>query len=234
MECTYCACNGCSHNFCSNRVPIFHSLTDQEMDQIQNLIIQRKYKKGEYILTPGQPMHCLFILNEGVVKVTREAFDQKEQILYVLAENEFFGETSLFANIPSNMSAVALTDTVLCTISKAQFEGLILKYPAIALKLLEEMSLRLVKLEQMLENSGGKPVDERIVELLQDFSKKYGKPNNEGILIQLPINREEIASYLGLTRETISRKLAKLHKDGFLKVIGHKQILLYENKTSKT
>lgn len=217
---------------CTNRIPLFSSLSHEEMDQIQSLIIQRRYAKGESIVVPNEPMHCLFILNEGVVKVTRESNENKEQILYLLSENEFFGETSLFANVPSMISASALTETLLCTISKADFQGLIIKYPMIALKVLEELSLRLNKLENMLENTGGKSIDERLVQLLSDFSSKYGEIQDQGTLINLPLNREEIANYLGLSRETVSRKLAKLHKQGDLKVIGHKKILLYNKKVS--
>jgi len=217
---------------CTNRIPLFSSLSSEEMDQIQSLIIQRRYKKGESIVLPNQPMHCLFILNEGVVKVTRESHENKEHILYLLSENEFFGETNLFANIPSTISVSALTDTILCTISKADFQGLIIKYPTIALKVLEELSLRLTKLENMIENTGGKSIDERLVQMLHDFSLKYGEVQETGTLIHLPLNREEIANYLGLSRETISRKLVKMHKQGDLKVIGHKKILLYHKKIS--
>jgi CRP/FNR family transcriptional regulator len=202
------------------------------MDQIQSLIIQRRYNKGENIVLPEQPMHCLFILNEGVVKVTRESNENKEHILYLLSENEFFGETNLFANIPSTISVSALTDTILCTISKADFQGLVIKYPSIALKVLEELSLRLNKLENMIEHTGGKSIDERIVQMLHDFSLKYGEVQETGTLIHLPLNREEIANYLGLSRETISRKLVKMDKQGDLKVIGHKKILLYHKKIS--
>jgi CRP-like cAMP-binding protein len=232
MECTYCSCKGCKNQMCTNRIPLFSALSHEEMDQIQSLIIQRRYQKGESIVYPNQPMHCLFILNEGVVKVTRESYEHKEHILYLLSEHEFFGETSLFANIPSMISASALTDTVLCTISKADFQGLIVKYPSIALKVLEELSIRLNKLENMLENTGGKTIDERLVQLLGDFSLKYGEVQEQGTLISLQLNREEIANYLGLSRETVSRKLAKLHKQGDLKVIGHKKILLYHKKVS--
>lgn len=232
MECSYCSCQGCKNQKCTNRIPLFASLSHEEMDQIQSLIVQRRYRKGENIVVPYQPMHCLFILNEGVVKVTRESKENKEHILYLLSENEFFGETNLFANIPSTITASALTDTLLCTISKADFQGLISKYPSIAFKVLEALSLRLNKLENMIENTGGKTIDERLFELLNDFSLKYGEAQEKGTMIHLPLNREEIANYLGLSRETISRKLAKMHKHGDLKVIGHKKIFLYDKKVS--
>lgn len=223
-----CKCHGCEHQMCTNRVPIFSSLTNEEMDAIQSLIIQRTYNKGEVILTANEPMHAIFILNEGVVKINKR-FQDKEQILYLLTENEFFGETNLFAQTKSNMNVVALTKTVLCTISKADFERLVYKYPSIGLKMLEEITHRLIKTQQLIESTGFKPIDDRIVEMLNEFAPKYGKKAEKGTLIELPLNREELANYLGLTRETISRKLAKMDKEGLIKIIGHKKILLYHS-----
>lgn len=223
-----CKCLGCEGQMCTNRVPIFSSLSFEEMDAIQSLIIQRTYEKGEIIVAAKQPMHALFILNEGVVKIVKRYHD-KEQILYLLSENEFFGETNLFAQTQSNMTVIALTKTVLCTISKADFEKLVFKYPSIALKMLEEITHRLIKTQQLVENSGFRSIDDRIVDVLNEFAPKYGKRQDKGTLIELPLNREELANYLGLTRETISRKLAKMEKDGHIKIIGHKKILLYHS-----
>lgn len=223
-----CKCHDCEHQMCTNRIPIFSSLSNKEMDAIQSLIIQRTYDKGETIIAANEPMHAIFILNEGVVKINKQ-YQDKEQILYLLTENEFFGETNLFAQTNSNMNVVALTKTILCTISKADFEGLVYKYPSIGLKMLEEITHRLIKTQQLIESTGFKPIDDRIVEMLNEFAPKYGKKAEKGTLIELPLNREELANYLGLTRETISRKLAKMDKEGLIKIIGHKKILLYHS-----
>lgn len=223
-----CKCSGCEHQMCTNRVPIFSSLSHEEMDAIQSLIIQRTYDKGEIIIAANEQMHAIFILNEGVVKINKR-YQDKEQILYLLTENEFFGETNLFAQTNSNMNVVALTKTVLCTISKADFERLVYKYPSIGLKMLEEITHRLIKTQQLIENTGFKPIEDRIVVMLKEFAPKYGKEADKGTLIELPLNREELANYLGLTRETISRKLAKMDKEGLIKIIGHKKILLYHS-----
>lgn len=223
-------CEFCNHHSCMHRVPIFSSLTNEEMKQVQQIIVHREYKKGEYILSPLKPMHCLFILNEGKVKVVRVNQSGKEQILYLLSIGDFFGETALFTGIPSDIVVEALEDTRLCTISKAQFSALLKQLPDIALKVCEELTHRLHRMETMVESLGSKPVDERMDDLLKEFSKKYGKYTSEGILIQLPLSREELANYLGLTRETVSRKLAKLQNEGVLKLMGHKQILLIHRK----
>jgi CRP/FNR family transcriptional regulator, anaerobic regulatory protein len=171
-------------------------------------------------------MQCLFIINKGKVKVLRPNSDGKEQILYVLTVGEFFGEQALFGKISEDIIVEALEDSGICTISKAQFQALLQKMPQIAIKMIEVMSLRLSKMEELVESLGINSVDKRVFDLIEEFSLKFGRKTEQGILIQLPLSREEMANHLGITRETISRKLVKYQDEGKIKLIGHKQILL--------
>jgi CRP/FNR family transcriptional regulator len=81
-------------------------------------------------------------------------------------------------------------------------------------------------MEELVESLGINSVDKRVFDLIEEFSLKFGRKTEQGILIQLPLSREEMANHLGITRETISRKLAKYQDEGRIKLIGHKQILL--------
>ncbi|MNP81962.1 Nitrogen fixation regulation protein FixK [compost metagenome] len=62
--------------------------------------------------------------------------------------------------------------------------------------------------------------------MILEFCQKFGKYIQEGVLIELPISREEVASYVGVTRETISRKFSKFEKLGFISLCGNKQLLV--------
>lgn len=224
-------CQTCSNSHpkgttCMRRVPIFLPLSGEEMSEVQRLIVQREYKKGEFIIHPLKIMQCLFIINRGKVKVLRPNSDGKEQILYVLTTGEFFGEQALFGRISEDIIVEALEDTGICTISKAQFQALLQKMPHIALKMMEVLALRLSKMEELVESLGINSVEQRVWDLLEEYAVKFGKMTEQGTLIQLPLSREEMANHLGITRETISRKLAKFQDEGKIKLIGHKQILL--------
>jgi CRP/FNR family transcriptional regulator len=208
------------------RVPLFAPLSAQEISEVQRLIVQREYKKGEFIIHPLKVMQCLFIINKGKVKVIRPNKDGKEQILYVLTVGEFFGEQALFSRLSEDIIVEALEDSGICTISKAQFQALLQQMPQIAIKMIEVMSQRLTKMEELVESLGINSVDKRVFDLIEEYSVKFGRKTSEGILIQLPLSREEMANHLGITRETISRKLAKYQDEGKIKLIGHKQILL--------
>ncbi len=224
-------CQTCSNSHpkgttCMRRVPIFTPLSSDEMSEVQRLIVQREYKKGEFIIHPLRVMQCLFIINKGKVKVLRPNSDGKEQILYVLTTGEFFGEQALFGRLSEDIIVEALEDTGICTISKAQFQALLQKMPQIALKMMEVMANRLSKMEELVESLGISSVDQRVWDLIEEYAEKFGQKSPQGILIQLPLSREEMANHLGITRETISRKLAKYQDEGKIKLIGHKQLLL--------
>lgn len=226
MTCQTCLQSHPKGSTCMRRVPLFMPLNAEEMIEVQRLIVQREYKKGEFIIHPLKVMQCLFIINKGKVKVIRPNSDGKEQILYVLTVGEFFGEQALFGKISDDIIVEALEDSGICTISKAQFQALLQKMPQIALKMIEVMSVRLSKMEELVESLGINSVDKRVFDLIEEFSLKFGRKTEQGILIQLPLSREEMANHLGITRETISRKLAKYQDEGRIKLIGHKQILL--------
>jgi CRP/FNR family transcriptional regulator, anaerobic regulatory protein len=226
MTCQTCLHNHPKETTCMRRVPLFAPLSNEEMIEVQRLIVQREYKKGEFIIHPLKIMQCLFIINKGKVKVIRPNRDGKEQLLYVLTTGEFFGEQALFSQMTEDIIVEALEDTGICTISKAQFQALLQKMPQIAIKMIEVMSSRLSKMEVLVESLGINSVDKRVFDLIVEYSMKFGQKTPQGILIQLPLSREEMANHLGITRETISRKLAKFQEEGKIKLIGHKQILL--------
>jgi CRP/FNR family transcriptional regulator len=209
-----------------HRVPLFAPLSIEEMSEVQRIIVKREYKKGEFIIHPLKVMQCLFIINKGKVKVIRPNSDGKEQILYVLTVGDFFGEQALFGQMSKDIIVEALEDSGICTISKAQFQTLLQQMPQIALKMIEVMSNRLSKMEELVESLGINSVEKRVFDLIEEYSLKFGRKTEQGILIQLPLSREEMANHLGITRETISRKLAKYQDEGKIKLIGHKQILL--------
>ncbi len=111
-------------------------------------------------------------------------------------------------------------------LTKTQFRHLLAAYPDIAVKVIEELGGRMAKLENTMQSLGIRSIDSRISSLLMDFSEKYGRTVPEGILIRLPLSREGIANYLGIARETVSRKLMQLESDGIIRSVSNKSLLL--------
>ncbi len=105
-------------------------------------------------------------------------------------------------------------------------DEILLKNPDISLKILKEVTKRLAETETLAQNLATNDADIRIANMILDFGEKYGVNKEQYIEIKLPINREEMANYVGVTRETISRKLSKFEDLDIIKLVGNKVIII--------
>lgn len=223
-----CNCHGCNQGepVCAKHISIFSSLSDSELQNIIKMVIRREYIKGEVLCREGEISDNLFLIREGKVKLSKMTRDGKEQILHILTKGDFFGETNLFDDIASSFTATAINNAKICTLSRANLEGILNQNPGISMKILKELAHRLAETEDLAKVLATKDVEARVASMLLEFSEKYGKLVDDNIHIELPINREDMANYCGVTRETISRKLSKFESENIINLKGNKIIIV--------
>lgn len=220
MQC----CNHCeSHITCIDKVPIFSSLNSDEKMEIVDIASSRSYEKGETIYHAGDEGGTLFVLHTGRVKLFRLNASGKEQVLRLIGPGEFFGELSLFSSLPLTDNAIALEATTMCILQGHRLKELMGKYPSIAFKVLDELSRRLKQAENQIENISLSSVTKRISSALLDLSN--GKQE-----ILLPMTKGDLASQLGMTQETLSRKLATFQEEGLILLKGHRKIIIKDKE----
>lgn len=228
--------HSCEHHFdnakgtCIHKVPIFNDLNPEEIFELSTIIKKSSFKKGEIIFNVGDTNRNLIFINKGKVKLYRISEDGREQLLRVLGIGDFTGELSLFNDsiVPNN--AEAAEDTEVCIIEKDKLTELILRIPNIAVKILKELSQRLINAETIIEHLGIYDVEQRVVSFLLELGKNK-KHNDLGhIDIMLPMSKKDFASYIGTTQETLSRKLSMLQKQGIIKLKGRREIILIDEK----
>lgn len=224
-------CSHCSNKLCMHKVPIFSTLNHEDIIKIAALIEHKEYKKGESIFGIGDKLDSIIIINEGSAKAVKYTPEGREQILYVFAEGDFFGEQYLLTNQTATYTVEALQTLKVCMLTKTQFQQLLLNHPTMAIKIIEELGERMLRLENTMQSMGVRSVDARVCTLLIDFLNKFGKNVQEGILIRLPLSREGMANYLGVARETVSRKLGQLESDGIIRSVTNKSILILDLKS---
>ena len=230
MENQICNCENCHHQLCASRVPIFSTMDAGELNRIVSLIIRRQYIKGELIILEGSDLQGLIIINRGQVKVFRGTLEGREQILYIFSEGDFFGERNLFRDEKARYSVETLENTNICMIKKNDFQKLLREYPDIGIKIMEELVIRLGHLENAIESMGSKNVEARVGSVLLEFAGRYGKEHQKGIIVELPLSREGIANYIGLARETVSRKMSVLQDEGIIEMVGNKKIIIIDKE----
>lgn len=223
-------CNSCRGELCASKVPIFENLNNEELLEIVNTINHKEYTKGDVIFTEGNIANTLYFVNEGKIKLYKYTKDGKEQILHVLSEGDFFGELDLIKPSKYGFNAKAIVDAKICTLTKDEMKDIMMRNPEIGIKLLETVGERLSKVENLVQNLATNDVDSRMAYLITDLMEKYGESKGDNISIVLPLSREEMANYIGVTRETISRKLKKFEDENLIKIIGTKNIVILDEE----
>ncbi|WP_029451644.1 Crp/Fnr family transcriptional regulator [Clostridium algidicarnis] len=226
------SCDSCMSKLCAKKVPIFSFLSDDELRKIISMTGHLQFKKGEALCYEGESSDTLFIINEGKVKLSKMTKDGKEQIVHILSSGDFFGELNLFNDEERyNFSGYAISNVKICTLSKKHMDDILMRNPRISLKILKEVAKKLTSAENLAQNLATNDAEIRIAHMILEFSEKYGKVTKEGVKIELPINREEMANYCGITRETISRKLSGFEELDIIDFIGNKILIIKDEKS---
>lgn len=223
-------CGNCKRGLCTKEISIFSSLDSSELTEIIEKMNHKKLNKNDVIFLEGEKAKTLYFLNVGKIKIYKYTKDGKEQILHILSEGDFFGELNLLKESKYRFNAKAIEESKICTLSKENFKEILLYKPEIAIKILEIMGERLSALENLAQNLATNDIDARIAFLLKNLCDKYGEISNNDIIINLPLTREDMANYVGVTRETISRKLKKFEEENIIKIVGTKKIIIIDNE----
>lgn len=227
-------CEDCCNNFggglCTSKISIFENLNNEELLEILKTINHKEYGKGEIVFAEGSVANTLFFINEGKIKLYKHTKDGKEQIFHVLSEGDFFGELELIKPSKYRFNSKAIINSKICTLTKYEMKEIIMRNPEIGIKILETVGERLSRVESLVQNLATNDVDSRMAYLLIELMNKYGKRIEKNISIDLPLSREEMANFIGVTRETISRKLKKFEKEKLIKIVGTKIIIILDKK----
>lgn len=216
-----CNCHNKEHPNCIEVVPIFSNLTHEEMLEVAAITTAQTFEKGDMIYTAGDIGDKLYVLHSGRVKISRLSINGKEQVIRVVGSGEFMGELSLFSSLPMTDNAEALETSTMCVIEGAKLKELMKKYPSISFKVMEELSQRLERAENLIEKINLSSVEQRLAEALLTMSA--GKKE-----ILLNMTKGDFASQIGMTQETLSRKLTLFQEQGLIELKGHRKIIILD------
>ncbi|HLS53179.1 MAG TPA: Crp/Fnr family transcriptional regulator [Tissierellaceae bacterium] len=214
-----CNCHNRDGRNCIELVPIFSNLNEEEMLEVARITTDRKFHKGQMIYMAGDKGEKLYVIHKGKVKITRYTETGKEQVIRILGPGEFMGELSLFSSTPLKDNGEALEETTMCIIDGNQFKILMKKYPDIGFKIMKELSHRLEKAESLIENISLHSVEKRLATTLLNMANRDGE-------VKLKMSKRDLASHIGMSQETLSRKLSAFQELGIIRLIGHRRIII--------
>lgn len=207
-------------------IPLLSNLNEEEAEAIRAGLEIRRYRRGEIIFSSGTRADRLYIVCSGRMKIYKYQADGRELILYLYSAGDFVGGFNLLRADEYRYNASALEDSLICTLSKDKFDEIAIKNPKILLKIVEKGFERVRWAEELVDRLNSPSADLKVAALLLDLMRDFGEGKPDGLLLQLSINREEMGNYTGLSRETVTRKLAQFQDEGLIEMRGNKQILL--------
>lgn len=199
------------------KVPFFAGLPAGQLEQVNRLFHETGYEPGESIYFEGDPAGRLHVVADGRVKLVRHTSTGKNVLLDLLVPGEFFGSLSGHEDAAYEDTAQALTSACVLSISAADFRKVLDAYPAVALKVLDIMAVRLKAAHERVRQLSAHPAEHRIAYTLLRLAEKLGEPQDVGLLIQAPLSRDDLAEMTGTTTETTSRVMSQLQKDGLIR-----------------
>jgi CRP/FNR family transcriptional regulator len=190
-----------------------------EIDDINRLddIIQRgrPVQKKDYVYHAGDGFKSVYAVRSGAIKTVKITEDGIEQITGFHLPGEIIGIDGLATNSHTN-SAVALETSAICEIPFSRLEELSVSIPGLQRRFFQLMSKEIADDQQLITLLGKNSAEERVAALLLSISTRNSQRGLSAHDFFLPMSRSDIANFLGLTIETVSRVLAKMHKHGVI------------------
>lgn len=208
---------------CIAIVPIFSGLSFDEMLEVESITSVKNFEKGEIIYSAGDIGNKLYVPHKGRVKISRISSNGKEQVIRVVGPGDFLGELSLFNEVPLQEDAQALENTTMCVIEGKKLKVLMGKYPEITFKLMGELSKRLEMAENLIEDINLRTVEERLAVALLKLA-------GDGDEVVLNMTKGDFASQIGMSQETLSRRLTAFQEQGLIEQKGNRRIILLDKE----
>lgn len=212
------------------QIPLLNYLTEDEFYKMESNFEVLQFKRNEHIFNSGDPASKMFILYSGFMKITKILSDGREQMMYLYQPGDFVGGLNLLSGDTYVYNGVALRDCVVITISKQDFHEVLMKNTDFMRSVLVKSYERIRRAEALVDRLSVINADLKVAKALINLIKVYGQQTDKGILLKLTLNQEELGSYAGVTRETMSRKLRQFEEAGLIKILGRSRILLVDVK----
>ncbi len=214
-------------------MPVLSSLSQRDWEKVKHLFVEKHFGRDDYIFFEGDPSSWLGIVLEGRVKMIKHSEPGKDVVLDLIAPGELLGEVAAFNGEPYPATAQAMEPTVVASIRQDDYLRLLKQYPALALRVIEEQGRRLREAHDMIKSMAVERVERRIARILLKLAATTGSSNEDGIIIELPLTRRDIAEMAGTTVETAIRTMSRFRKRGLVRTKRGQVIILEPHELVK-
>ncbi|MEZ5824314.1 MAG: cyclic nucleotide-binding domain-containing protein [Geminicoccaceae bacterium] len=210
-------CEGCG----VRPLAVCGALEPEALGKIARITTRQRIAAGACLIEEGDPAECVFTVLDGMLKLYKLMPDGRRQITGFLLPGDFvglaFGESYIY-------SAEAVVETSACRFRRSQFHRMMEDYPSLESRLLSKVSTELAAAQEQMLLLGRKTARERLATFLLGLAARMQRTTGDHV--RLPMGRADIADFLGLTVETVSRTFTAMRKAGFLAQVDKQGVVI--------
>jgi len=221
-----------AHDVQCEECPIRHRAVcarceSEELERLEEIKYYRNYEAGQSVCWAGDDMNFVSSVVTGVASLSQTLEDGRTQMVGLLLPSDFIGRPGR-ASSPYDITAVS--NVTLCCFRRKPFEELMVSTPHVGQRLLEMTMDELDSAREWMLILGRKTAREKIASMLTIIARREASlgmvPMRQNLTIDLPLTREAMADYLGLTLETVRRQMSALKKDGVIVLDGKRRVVI--------
>jgi len=198
------------------RSPIFQGI---EMEDLLKIVSKGQWKrvnKGVNLLQQGENAECVYILVEGKTKLTQLSSEGNQVVLSILGPGQIIGGVAVLENASYPATALATEKCHLFCLNKKSLTGLMSEYPAISMNVVKLLLRRIQELQERFRELATERVEKRMARTILRLAQHQGRKIPQGVLIDVPLTRQDLAEITGTTLFTASRLLKSWEAQGLL------------------
>lgn len=213
------------------KISIFEGMGGADLKRLASIARVHQVPKGILIFEKRMAGNHLFVVMKGRIKIY-SGLDQsnKKKTFAYLEPGDFFGEMSLLDKKGRSLSAQAMEETELLTISRKEFQRLLLEEPQFTLNVTKTLIERLRRANEEIEALTFRSLYGRVCRQILEMAKKYGKGGKSGGSIPMSVTHAELADLAGTAREMVTKVLSSLRRLRVIDYEDHRIRILSDNK----
>ena len=208
-----------------NKALPFKGLTAAQLQAIIEAARQRRIPRDAYFFRQGDPATAFCVLIQGEVKLTQLTPDGHQVLMCFVSSGDGFGVIAALENAEHPLSAQAVTDCLALVWDAETLTGLMERFPHLAIGALQMVSQHHQELQNRYLELATERVERRIAHAVLRLVQQAGQKVEQGILINLPLSRQDLAEMIGTTLYTVSRVISRWEEQGIVRT-GRKRLLI--------
>lgn len=197
-------------------LPLFHGVNPEALEAVSHTLIERRVKRGAVVYLRGERIDKVFIVYQGKIKIYRTDPEGTKVFISYCHSGDLFPHFGFFQEACFQADAQAVEDSHLLVMPKEDMEQLLRSHPELTVRLIQTMGKQISELEQQLNESIVHDAYKRVIFLLLRLARTVGEPHQQGICLKERYTNRELAQMIGATRETVSRVMNRLKREGHI------------------